>query len=194
VRVTDSFRGIFLYSRSARLTVTNSSSAPDLTVNSAVSASQNPVYAGTTLTVSYSVTNQGGASCPASHTRSQIMPGSSSTSVVDAIHTTPIIAARASLKEQVSFPIPASVAAGSYTVYVELDYDQAASQTTGNDTAQTSVGALGILLPMTLAQAAGDPNLVFTTGGDAPWFVEYTNTHDGVSALQSGHIGDNQSS
>ena len=194
MRVTDSFRGIFLYSRSAQLTVTNSSSAPDLTVNSAVSASPNPVYAGTTLTVSYSVTNQGGASCPASHTRIQIMPGSSSTSVVDAIHTTPIIAAGASLNEQVSFPIPASVAAGSYTVYVELDYDQAAGQTTGNDTAQTSVGALGILPPMTLAQAAGDPNLVFTTGGDAPWFVEYTNTHDGVSALQSGHIGDNQSS
>jgi internalin A len=195
VRVTDNFSGIFLYSRSAQLTVTNASSTPDLTVNSAVSVSPNPVYAGTTLTVSYSVTNQGGASCPASHTRIQIMPGSSSTSVVDSFHTTPIIAAGASLSEQVSISIPASLAAGSYTIYVELDYDQAAGQTTGNDTAQTSVGALAILPPPTLAQAVGATNLVFTTGGDAPWFVEATNTYNGApAALQSGHLAYNQGS
>lgn len=34
-------------------------------------------------------------------------------------------------------------------------------------------------------------NLVWTTGGDADWFIETTNTHDNVSAAQSGPIGDN---
>ena len=35
-------------------------------------------------------------------------------------------------------------------------------------------------------------NLTWTTGGDADWFVETTNTYDGVSAAQSGVITDGQ--
>ncbi|MEI8044162.1 MAG: hypothetical protein WCL11_22315, partial [Verrucomicrobiota bacterium] len=46
----------------------------------------------------------------------------------------------------------------------------------------------------TLEEALNVTNLTFTTGGDAPWFIETTNRHDGVMALQSGAIGDNQKS
>ncbi len=48
-------------------------------------------------------------------------------------------------------------------------------------------------LPPTLEQALNVTNLTFTTGGDAPWFIETTNSHDGV-AVQSGPIGHNQQS
>jgi Leucine-rich repeat (LRR) protein len=36
------------------------------------------------------------------------------------------------------------------------------------------------------AQVLNSSNLVWTTGGAAPWFTQTTNTHDGVSAAQSG--------
>ena len=45
-----------------------------------------------------------------------------------------------------------------------------------------------------LGNALNATNLSWTTGGDASWFVETTNTHDNVSAAQSGTIGDNQES
>ncbi len=44
----------------------------------------------------------------------------------------------------------------------------------------------------TLGDAVNAPLLPWTTGGDAGWFVETTNTHDNVSAAQSGAIGDGQ--
>ena len=40
--------------------------------------------------------------------------------------------------------------------------------------------------PATLGDALNATNLTWTTSGDASWFVETTNTHDGVSAAQSG--------
>ena len=46
---------------------------------------------------------------------------------------------------------------------------------------------------LTLEQALNVTILTFTTGGDAPWFIETTNSHDGV-AVQSGPIGDSQQS
>lgn len=45
-----------------------------------------------------------------------------------------------------------------------------------------------------LATAVDNTNLVFLTGGSAPWFVETTNTYDGVDAAQSGTIMDGQES
>ncbi len=38
-----------------------------------------------------------------------------------------------------------------------------------------------------------NPELVFTTGGNADWFAEKGDTHDGVSAARSGAIGHSQS-
>ena len=48
--------------------------------------------------------------------------------------------------------------------------------------------------PASLGDAVNAPSLTWTTGGDADWFVETTNTYDGVSAAQSGQITDSQSS
>ena len=44
-----------------------------------------------------------------------------------------------------------------------------------------------------LAQAA-DSNLVFTSGGSKPWFGQTAVSHDGSDAVQSGAIGDSESS
>jgi hypothetical protein len=44
----------------------------------------------------------------------------------------------------------------------------------------------------TLAETLNATNLTWITGGDAPWFAQTTNTHDGVVAAQSGDIGDEQ--
>ncbi len=62
------------------------------------------------------------------------------------------------------------------------------------------VAALAWLAPTrqlqaaTLGEALDAPQLTWTTGGDAPWFVQTTDKHDGVAAAQSGPIGDNQKS
>ncbi len=45
-----------------------------------------------------------------------------------------------------------------------------------------------------LGQALDATNLVWTTGGDAAWFGQSTNTHDGFSAAQSGAVGPGQTS
>ena len=42
--------------------------------------------------------------------------------------------------------------------------------------------------------ALNTTNLTWTTSGDSSWFVEATNTQDGVSAAQSGSVTNNQSS
>ena len=43
----------------------------------------------------------------------------------------------------------------------------------------------------TLGVAVNAPELSWSSGGDANWFVETANTHDNVSAAQSGSISDN---
>lgn len=55
--------------------------------------------------------------------------------------------------------------------------------------------ALPLNLPaQTLEESLDTTNLVWTTGGDAPWFAQTTNTHDGVDAVRSGVIVSNQTS
>jgi hypothetical protein len=53
-------------------------------------------------------------------------------------------------------------------------------------------GSAGSVSAVTLAEAVDATNLVWTTGGDAAWFAQTTNTHDGVDAVQSGPIGTNE--
>jgi hypothetical protein len=48
--------------------------------------------------------------------------------------------------------------------------------------------------PVGLGPALSASNLIWTCGGDAPWFEETNTTHDGVAAAQSGRIGDSQQS
>jgi hypothetical protein len=45
--------------------------------------------------------------------------------------------------------------------------------------------------PFTLGGALNAPELAWTTSGDVPWFIESTNTYDGVAAAQSGVLSDN---
>src|SRR5262249_3171575 len=54
----------------------------------------------------------------------------------------------------------------------------------------SSITALRVI---DFSEALGATDLVWTTSGNAPWFVETNVTHDGVSALQSGTITNNQS-
>lgn len=61
------------------------------------------------------------------------------------------------------------------------------------------IASLAISTPLSLAQSLGEAlgatNLVWTTGGDAPWFVETTNTYDGnAAAAQIGIVLSNQTS
>ncbi len=44
-----------------------------------------------------------------------------------------------------------------------------------------------------MADAVDNTSLSWTTGGDANWFGQTANSHDGVDAAQSGAIGNNQS-
>ena len=47
---------------------------------------------------------------------------------------------------------------------------------------------------MDLSRALNNPNLSFSTGGDADWAIENNETHDGAFAVKSGSIGLNQES
>jgi hypothetical protein len=58
----------------------------------------------------------------------------------------------------------------------------------------TATSSNATLTVTDLGNGVDAPTLPWTTGGDAPWFVESTTTHDGVDALQAGHITDSQSS
>src|SRR4051812_6308801 len=49
------------------------------------------------------------------------------------------------------------------------------------------------LTAQTLAEALDTTNLAWTTGGDAAWFGQTTNTHDGFDAARSGIVS-NQTS
>lgn len=59
----------------------------------------------------------------------------------------------------------------------------------------TNLVALTVTQPLPVnAQLLSDTNLSWQTGGNAPWFGQTRNTHDGVSAAQSGSLTDSQES
>ena len=54
-----------------------------------------------------------------------------------------------------------------------------------------------LVLPVraqSLGEALDAPGLTWSTSGDVVWFGQTIDTHDGVDAVQSGSIGDSQSS
>jgi hypothetical protein len=59
-------------------------------------------------------------------------------------------------------------------------------------TADHTLYAKWLNVAAALADALNCPDWEWTTGGAAPWFAQSDSTHDGVSALQSGTIGDDQ--
>jgi hypothetical protein len=52
----------------------------------------------------------------------------------------------------------------------------------------TARAVFALTSPDSLAEAVDATNLIWTTGGDAPWFGQEAITHDGVAAAQSGSI------
>jgi uncharacterized membrane protein len=112
---------------------------PDLIIIGSVSVTPNPVTAGSSVTVSYTVKNQGTAFANQSTTRIQIK-NASSVLLTEQYFTTSALSAGASTTESRSLSIPNSAAAGTYTVYVILDYNNAIGQSnTNNDIYWTSL-------------------------------------------------------
>lgn len=145
--------GAISYPELAWQVVTVVPATPDLIITSPVSISPSPVTVGNNLTVTYTVKNNGSGNAAQTQTQIQVKPGSSTTTTTEISHTTPALTAGSSTTENVVVPIPSSVAAGTYTVYVILNYNHAIGQSnTSNDTYQTSTGALTI-------QAAAPPRL-----------------------------------
>ncbi|MCX6874714.1 MAG: cadherin-like beta sandwich domain-containing protein [Verrucomicrobia bacterium] len=58
----------------------------------------------------------------------------------------------------------------------------------------TSMAATLTVIPNLLPDAVDCPDLVWTTGGDAPWLAQTATTHDGIDAARSGAITDSQES
>jgi len=74
------------------------------------------------------------------------------------------------------------VNAGNYQVIVTSTYSSVTS----------SVASLNVLAPIGTAVEA--PGLTWSASGNASWFGQTTNTHDGVDAAQSGRVADGQTS
>jgi hypothetical protein len=58
----------------------------------------------------------------------------------------------------------------------------------------SAVAALTVFTVPTLGEALNAPQLVWTNGGNLPWVIQTTNTHDGSMAAQSGAITHSQES
>jgi hypothetical protein len=84
------------------------------------------------------------------------------------------------------------IAAGTHTL--TWTYRKDVSLSDGFDAAWLDQVTFTPTANLTLAAALNNSNLVWATSGDANWFPQTTNTHDGVAAAQSGHITDNQAS
>lgn len=69
------------------------------------------------------------------------------------------------------------------------DYDVVATNAYGS-----TDSSLGFLNVVDLAEALDTTNFDWLTGGDVPWQIEFTATHDGSAALQSGNITSGQQS
>lgn len=57
-----------------------------------------------------------------------------------------------------------------------------------------SLSGSGLDPNQTVATGIDQPGIATADGGQAPWFWQTTTTHDGIDAVQSGDIGNNQSS
>ena len=84
------------------------------------------------------------------------------------------------------------VISGMPTAIGTFNITLSATNTDGTDT-QTLVLNVSSTASL-LAQALDAPQLIFTTGGDVPWVVPATSTHDGSDASESGDITNNQQS
>jgi uncharacterized membrane protein/N-acetyl-anhydromuramyl-L-alanine amidase AmpD len=105
----------------------------DIVVQGTPSISPNPVAAGSSITVSYTIKNQGAASAGASQTKIQIK-NSSGTQVTAPTFSEGSLSAGSSANRSRTVTIPSGSAAGTYTAYVILDnLSQLNQSNTAND-------------------------------------------------------------
>ena len=132
-----------------------SQTAPDLVVSGGVGVSPNPVSPGNSVTVSYTVYNQGNGNAAQSTTKIQIKDGSG-TLLTQQYFTVPSIGAGSSSPQSSSMSIPSTAVSGTYTVYVVLDYNNAIGQSNiNNDIYYTS---FSIQIPQNYISVTSPPS------------------------------------
>ena len=115
------------------ITVYYEDSQSDIVVQGTPSISPNPVTAGNSISVSYTIKNQGSAAAGSSETKIQIK-NSSGTQITAPTFSEGALSAGGSASRSRSVTIPSGSAAGTYTAYVILDNDSDLDQSnTSND-------------------------------------------------------------
>lgn len=108
-----------------------------------------------------------------------------STKVVTPVWSISEGASHASINE--SGRLTASPVASSQNVTVRASY-------TERGMTKTATMTVSIVASVAVGTALDNTDLSFTEGGAAPWFGQFATTHDGVDALQSGAVDDDQTS
>lgn len=117
-------------SRSVGLTIIVAK--PDLIV-SALSFTPNPVQAGNSVTINYTIANQGNGNARDTLTRVQILASPGGDVIFDETASTPAIAAGSSVSQNRQFVIPISTASGSYLGCVVADWSSLLDQSNSSN-------------------------------------------------------------
>jgi hypothetical protein len=119
-------------------------SLPDLTVNGAVTATPNPVFAGDVVTVKYQIKNQGAGPGGPTTTNIAIKRTSDNALLVEREFATAGLDVGGLVDETRTVTLPTAGTPGAYTVYVMLDRHGALAQSnTANDTSSAPLSVLG---------------------------------------------------
>lgn len=94
---------------------------PDIVVQGSPSISPDPVTAGNSITVSYSIQNKGTADAESSQTKIQIKDAAKNEITSKTFSAPPVGASETSSPQSNHIKIPVNVPAGTYTAYVILD-------------------------------------------------------------------------
>lgn len=168
----------------------------DILVQGTPSISPNPAQAGSSITVSYTIKNQGGSTASASQTKIQIK-NSSGTEIIAPTFSDPSIAAGGTSLQSHTVTIPSSANAGTYTCYVILDNTSALGQsntsndyTTGVNFSVTEPQSCSYSISPTSTSStstAGSGSFTVTTSTGCSWSAVSNNTS--WLNITSGSIG-----
>jgi trimeric autotransporter adhesin len=125
------------YGAAVSFTVQSTATPADLLPQN-VTVTPSTVVAGSTITMSYTVRNQGGTNAPASHTKIQVK-NSSNVQVAAPVFSTAAIGANSSVNESHAVTIPSGLAAGTYNAYVIVDNSSEVTQSNTNNDYATAV-------------------------------------------------------
>lgn len=177
-----------------RVRWTQTSAKPDLIVRSVdAPTSTGP---GSFIKVASTVTNQGAVAAGTSILRFYLSADKTITSsdLLLGERRVPVLGALKSSSERTTLEIPSNLAPGTYYLGVIADALKQIPESNENN------GVKYDLIPLKVASAnnslrdaVGNNELLWTTGGDATWFRETTNSYAGGDAAQSGVIGNEES-